>query len=388
MTSSAEQGPRVAVAFHEVILGGATRSVLRSVPLLEERGWRFSFWAPRPSELYDHLEAGGWDVDGAPRCIEYSLRTWRLPPGPVRRLLAAPGYLRHYRRFLQSRRPALVHANSILSLAEALVASRSGLPTLLHAHEMLPLDLRGRMLRNAAWRNLDQIVAVSETSGARLDWRGRRPRIVHEATPIPEPVEPRERPEPFTVGTVAVVSKRKGSDLFVEAARRLQSRNGTSYRFEMVGSESELIDREWAREVLAQATAAGIEHVPSADVFERMRQLGRLRAAVALGPVPALDARGDGKRPSGRRHPPGWDRRADHQRHRAAGRARGPGRARRRNCLDGESARGHPRQDGRRRTRPGQPRASPSSTTPPRWTRPTARRSPTAPRAVASAATK
>jgi glycosyltransferase involved in cell wall biosynthesis len=164
-----------------------------------------------------------------------------------------------------------VHANSILSLAEALIASRSGLPTLLHAHEMLPLDLRGRMLRNAAWRNLDQIVAVSETSGARLDWRGRRPRIVHEATPIPEPVQPRERPEPFTVGTVAVVSKRKGSDLFVDAARRLQSRNGTSYRFEMVGSESELIDREWAREVISDATAAGITHVPSADVFERMR---------------------------------------------------------------------------------------------------------------------
>jgi glycosyltransferase involved in cell wall biosynthesis len=271
VTSSGEQGPRVVVAFHEVVLGGATRSVLRSVPLLEERGWRFSFWAPRPSELFDHLQAGGWDVDGAPRSIEYSVRAWRLPPGPVRRLIAAPGYLRQYRRFLASRRPALVHANSILSLAEALVASRSGLPTLLHAHEMLPPDLRGRMLRNAAWRHLDQIVAVSESSGARLDWRGRRPRIVHEATPIPEPVQPRERAEPFTVGTVAVVSKRKGSDLFVDAARRLQSRNGTTYKFEMVGSESELIDREWAHGVMSEATAAGITHVPSAEVFERMR---------------------------------------------------------------------------------------------------------------------
>jgi glycosyltransferase involved in cell wall biosynthesis len=271
VTPGDEQAPRVAVAFHEVILGGATRSVLRIVPLLEQRGWSFSFWVPKPSELFDHLVAGGWDVDGAPRCIEYSLRTWRLPPGPVRRLIAAPGYLRRYQRFLESRRPALVHANSILSLAEALTASRSGLPTLLHAHEMLPLDLRGRMLRSAAWRNLDQIVAVSETSGARLDWRGRRPRIVHEATPIPEQVETRESPEPFTVGTVAVVSKRKGSDLFVEAARKLQRRNGTSYRFEMVGPESELVDHEWAHKVIADATAAGITHVPYADVFERFR---------------------------------------------------------------------------------------------------------------------
>ncbi len=271
VSNSSEQGKRVAVAFHEVILGGATRSVLRIVPLLEERGWSFSFWVPKPSELYDHLVEGGWDVDGAPRCIEYSLRTWRLPPGPARRLIAAPGYLRRYRRFLQTRRPALVHANSILSLAEALVASRSGLPTLLHAHEMLPLDLRGRMLRSAAWRNLDQIVAVSETSGARFDWRGRRPRIVHEATPIPELVETRESPQPFTVGTVAVVSKRKGSDLFVEAAQQLRRRNGAQYRFEMVGPPSELVDREWARDVLERATVAGIEHIPSADVFERFR---------------------------------------------------------------------------------------------------------------------
>jgi glycosyltransferase involved in cell wall biosynthesis len=268
-----ERDRRVTVAFHETVLGGATRSVLRIVPLLAERGWRFSFWAPKPSELYDHLAAQGYDVDGAPRCIEYRVRTWRLPPGPVRRLLEAPGYLRRYRRFLATRQPALVHANSILSLAEALVASRSGLPTLLHAHEMLPLDLPGRVLRNVAWRNLDEIVAVSETSGARLDWHGRRPRIVHEAAPIPDPTTAREHPEPFTVGTIAVVSKRKGSDLFVEAARRLQQRNGTTYRFEMVGSTSDLVDREWARTVLADATAAGIEHIPStSDVFERLRR--------------------------------------------------------------------------------------------------------------------
>lgn len=273
VAAPSEPGPRVAVAFHEVILGGATRSVLRIVPLLEERGWRFSFWAPKPSELYNHLVEHGWDVDGAPRCIEYSLRTWRLPPGPVRRLIAAPGYLRAYRRFLHSRRPALVHANSILTLAEALVARRSGLPTLLHAHEMLPLDLRGRLLRRAAWRHLDQIVAVSERSGARLAWRGHRPRIVHEASPIPDaPVTTREHPRPFTVGTVAVISKRKGSDLFVEAANLLRRRNGADYRFEMVGSSSEAVDREWARGVLADATAAGIEHIPSADVFARLRE--------------------------------------------------------------------------------------------------------------------
>ena len=47
--------PRVVIAFHEVVLGGATRSIVRSIPLLERFGWEFSFWVPKPSELYDEL---------------------------------------------------------------------------------------------------------------------------------------------------------------------------------------------------------------------------------------------------------------------------------------------------------------------------------------------
>ena len=65
---------RVVVCFHERHLGGATRSVERIVPLLSELGWEFSFWVPKPSALFDELEARGWDVDGAPRVFEYSYR--------------------------------------------------------------------------------------------------------------------------------------------------------------------------------------------------------------------------------------------------------------------------------------------------------------------------
>jgi glycosyltransferase involved in cell wall biosynthesis len=227
--------------------------------------------------LYDDLASRGWDVDGAPRSIEYSVRAWRLPPGPRRRLAAAPSYFRRFAAFLRTRRPAIVHANSILTLAEALVARRRGVPTLLHAHEMLPTDLRGRMLRRVAWQRLDAIVAVSRPCAARLAWRRRGPVIVYEAAPVPErPAELRAHPKPFTVGTVAVVSTRKGSDLFVEAARLLASRashtNGSApFRFEMVGAPSEAIERDWARSVLDRARELGIEHIPSADVFARLR---------------------------------------------------------------------------------------------------------------------
>lgn len=266
------RGSRIVVCFHEPHLGGATRSIERIVPLLRELGWEFSFWVPRPSELYEELASRGWDVDGAPRTIEYSLRMLRLPPGVARRVVGAPAYLRRFREFLRKRRPVVVHANSILTLAEGLLAHREGVPTVLHVHEMLPRDLRGRMLKRAAWQQFDQVVAVSQPCAARLAWRGHQPRIVYEATPMPaEPVAIRPAPRPFTVGTVAVVSTRKGSDVFVDAASLLLERHPGDYRFEMVGAAHEAVERGWAGEVLARARAAGVENIPSTNVFERLR---------------------------------------------------------------------------------------------------------------------
>ncbi len=266
----ASRNQRVAVCFHEPHLGGATRSVERIVPLLAESGWEFSFWVPRPSELYDDLAARGWDVDGEPRCFEYSVRAWRLPPGPSRRLRATPGYVRRFRQFLAKRQPALVHANSVLTLAEALIGARRGHAVLLHAHEMLTNSWRSRLLRRTAWRHLDQVVAVSQASAAALAHHGRRPRIVYEAAPVPaEQIPLRADPHPFNVGMVAVVSTRKGSDLFVEAARLLGERceNG-EFRFQMVGAATDAIESDWASEVISRAQGIGIDYMPSADVFE------------------------------------------------------------------------------------------------------------------------
>lgn len=271
MSAAAAVTRRVVVCFHEPHLGGATRSVERIVPRLRRMGWEFSFWVHRPSDLYDELAERGWDVDGEPRCIEYSVRAWRLPPGARRRLADVPGYVARFGEFLRERSPDLVHANSVLTMAEALIASRQRHAVLLHAHEMLSRNMRGRLLRRTAWRHLDQVIAVSEASAAALAHEGRLPRIVYEAAPVPgRRVPVRERPHPFTVGTVAVVSTRKGSDLFVEAARLLseRTRNG-DYRFEMVGAPSDAIERDWAHGVLDRAKRIGIAHIPSANVFER-----------------------------------------------------------------------------------------------------------------------
>lgn len=263
-------GRRVAVVLHEPHLGGATRSVTRIVPILAERGWEFCFWADRPSELYDHLAAEGYDVAGAPRHLEYSVRAWRLPPGPRARARSVPSYLRRFREFLRDRSPDLVHANSIMTVAEATAARARDRSVLLHVHEMLPGGVRGRLLRRAAW-SLDEVVAVSRASAAPLRWRGRVPRIVYEGTPVPERVaEVRADPHPFAVGTVAVVSTRKGSDLYVDAARRVLA-DSDGFRFEMIGAPNDAVEREWARGIVSAAKAIGIEHRPQADTFERYR---------------------------------------------------------------------------------------------------------------------
>jgi len=289
---------KVVVCFHEPHLGGATRSVERIVPLLAECGWEFSFWVPKPSDLHDELAGRGWDVDGAPRAVEYSVRMWRLEPGPRERLARTPVYVRRFRDFLADRRPELVHANSILTLAEALIARRDGIPTVLHAHEMLPLDPRGWALRRVAWRRLDQLIAVSRSCAARLAWGGREAPIVYEGAPVPEEaVELRAEPRPFTVGTVAVVSTRKGSDLFVEAARQLIERNGNgSFRFQMVGDAHDAIERDWAQALLGRARESGIEHVPQTDVLARLRDWDAFVLPSRADPFPLsmLEAMGAG----------------------------------------------------------------------------------------------
>ena len=264
---------RVLIAFHEPVLGGATLSVLRVIPRLEQRGWSFSFWAPRPSDLYDQLAARGHEVAGAPRFIQYSGRALRLPPGPRRRLASVPSYVRAYRAFLRKAGPQLVHANSIICIAEALIAKRDGYPVLLHVHEMLPTGLRGRLMRQAAWRRLDAVVAVSAASAAAMSLGTRTPRIVYEAASVPdEPAVIRDSPLPFTVGTVAVVSTRKGSDLFVDAAEMLLARKDARYSFEMVGAPNDAVERDWATGLLGRALASGIAHRDRADVAECLRR--------------------------------------------------------------------------------------------------------------------
>src|SRR3954468_2485622 len=259
----------VLVVFHQDVLGGATISVLRMVPHLEKRGWRFVFWVDRPSSLFDELKRRGLTVSGGRRPVAYSLAALQQPPGLRRRVLEMPSYLRSFRRFIRQTSPSIVHANSLFTLAEALAARATGTPTVMHIHEMLPTGWKGRAGRRLA-HAAGEVVAVSQASGADWSRNGNSPRIVYEAAPIPEEqVGLRKEPRPFRVGTVGVISTRKGSDIFVEAARRVASTQD-DVTFQMVGAPTDALEVDWAREVLEAASSAGVSHKMQANVFEEL----------------------------------------------------------------------------------------------------------------------
>jgi glycosyltransferase involved in cell wall biosynthesis len=265
-----QSAPTVLVVLHEEQMGGASIAVLRCVDLLERLGWHFAFWAPRPGEVFDHLSAAGRVVDGAERPIAYSLPAARLPPGVVTRARATPGYVRAFRRWLAEVQPALVHANSHATLVEAAIAHAKGLPTIFHVHEMFGRGLKWWLGRRAAMRVADEIVAVSRATAQRLELRGENLRIVRNGVRIPLVAAPL-RPGPvLTIGTVGVISRRKGSDLFVQAAE-LIARTHPELRFEMVGSATaEPLDAEWGRGVLAEARRNGVRHLERVDVDKRL----------------------------------------------------------------------------------------------------------------------
>jgi len=242
------------------------------VPHLRERGWNLHFWVARPSPLYDELERRRLSVAGAPRPFAFSLRALQLPPGVVGRGRQLPSYLARFRAFARTVSPDLVHANSLFSVPEAAVARLWGVPSLLHVHEMMPAGRKGMIAPHVARAVASQVVAVSEANAAELTVNGQGPAIVYEGAPVPErPVDLRRNPRPFVVGTVGVIGRRKGSDIFLEAAREVIA-TGADIEFRMVGACTDVFDAKWGGTVIERAKKAGIAHQERADVVSEMRK--------------------------------------------------------------------------------------------------------------------
>lgn len=259
----------VAVVLHESVAGGASNAVLRPLPELERDGWRFCFWAPRPSPVAALLEKRGYTVAGEQRPFRYSLTALRERPGPLARLRAAPGYLRRFRGFIRQAGPDLVHANTILTLPEAVVAHACGRPTMLHVHEMLPAGPRGAAAAQLA-RIVDSVATVSEACAAPWGRHGIDVQVVTAGIAAGPAVDRDVRRRPLVVGTLGTVCKRKGSDLFVAAAGAIMDRR-RDVQFRLVGPLAGGHEAPWAQSVVDRAGRAGVRWSTVPDAQPELR---------------------------------------------------------------------------------------------------------------------
>jgi glycosyltransferase involved in cell wall biosynthesis len=261
---TAASSNRVAVVFHEPELGGASLSLLRAIPGLEARGWSFTFWVPGRGPAEQELRRRGYEVATGERLLRFSVGGLRQPPGPLRRLGSTPRYVREWRSWLDAQDVALIHANSLLALPEVVTRPRGGPPLILHTHEVLPADLKGRAA-GLLTRRADVVVSVSEAAAAVLREHGIESTVVYEAVPDPGRRE-REPHEGLVVGTLGTVSKRKGSDLFLAAAQGIRGRrNGIEFR--MIGDLVVGGERAWAQAISDEAARSEIVRRSGVDPF-------------------------------------------------------------------------------------------------------------------------
>jgi glycosyltransferase involved in cell wall biosynthesis len=259
------------MVLHDPSMNGASIATLRAVPTLVEMGWRFCFWTPAPGSAFEWLRERGAQVSGQPKPVASSIAALREPPGLPRRVLATPGYMTSFARFLKQADPEVVHANSLFSFAEAMLAKRLGRPTMFHVHDMAPSSWKVRAASAICRRGVDHTIAVSEATASFYSTDEWSPDVVYESTPIPETAATtREEPKPFVVGTVGVVAPRKGSDTFVSAARTVLA-DRDDIEFRMVGSPDDPLVRAWGEQVIAEAKSLGIVHMPRADVLAEIR---------------------------------------------------------------------------------------------------------------------
>jgi glycosyltransferase involved in cell wall biosynthesis len=275
---------RVAVILHEPELGGASLSLMRVLPLLESRGWAFRFWVPGRGPAERELRCLGYDVSTAERTIRFSLSSLRQAPGVRRRLVRVPAYLRSWRAWLRGQDVALVHANTLLSLPELAARPSLGPPTVLHVHEVLPRGPRAAVAGRLA-RRADAVIAVSEAAARALRRHGVDATVVWPSVPDPGPLDQVSRDGRLVVGTLGTVSKRKGSELFLQAADRVRAqREGVEFR--MVGDLVVGGERPWAEGILRSAVRSGVVHKAGVEPFAELAEWSIFVMPSRMDPCP------------------------------------------------------------------------------------------------------
>lgn len=265
---------RLFALLHEAEPLGAGTSFLRVADELRPYGWSPSGWLPGTGALRALADERLDLVLQAERPLAFSVRGWRESPGVLARGLRTPRYLREVRAALARVRPHVVHANTLLSLPEAAVARSCGLPVVLQAHELPPPGPKTALTVRYAAGIADVLVGVSDAVASMLRRHAGRTPVLTVRNGVPR-AEARARGDdgPLTIGCIATVSRTKGIDVLLRAARLVLEQR-PELHFEHVGAadlhRDAGLDEEIARllaDIRPEGAIAMLGPRPAAEVL-------------------------------------------------------------------------------------------------------------------------
>jgi len=265
---------RLFALFHEAQVLGAGTSFLRVTDELAAYGWTPSGWLPGAGPLRNLADERLALVLEGERPLAFSARGWRERPGALVRAWRTPRYLREVRSALERARPHVVHANTLLSLPEAAVARSCGLPVVLQAHELPPPGPKTTLTLRYAAGIADVLVGVSDAVAELLRRHAGGTPVLTVRNGVPAALPgARSNDRPFTIGCVATVSRTKGTDVFLRAAR-LALEQRPELRFEHVGARDlhrdDGLDSELAgllQDIRPEGALSMLGARPAADVL-------------------------------------------------------------------------------------------------------------------------
>ncbi|MGE3315809.1 MAG: glycosyltransferase family 4 protein [Planctomycetaceae bacterium] len=227
--------PRVAIVFEYATLNGGERSMLAALDELKDSPFEFVAVAPDEDPLAESLHLRG--LRHVPFCCRDANGT-RIP-----RELLLPKLL----TTLRSLGPAIVHANS-LSMGRLIgaISDELDVPTVSHLRDILKLSA-------ATIAELNQNTLLLAVSQATRDFHvaqgldAERTRVVYNGVDCglfrPEPKVPGVRrtmqipDDAFIALTVGQIGPRKGLDILLDAALRVQAERPDVY-FVLVGTRN------------------------------------------------------------------------------------------------------------------------------------------------------
>ncbi len=221
-------------------MGGASESLLCSVPALEARGVECMVYCPHGAVAQAFRSLGTRVIEGqVPEFVSMVSHTWlQAWPRNLLGLIVLPFHIPHFVWSVLANDVQIVHLNEAPMVADAVLTKLLGRRLVWHVRGLLPTpeERIGRFWRRILGGLADSIVAIDEEIAAPLDGL---PQLCVMYNPVifPDPVgevRANKVSRPIQVGMISRISFAEGFAEFVQAAV-IVSRQTRNVAFRVIG---------------------------------------------------------------------------------------------------------------------------------------------------------